>query len=272
MRLETPRQRRRRRALQAPFPQEWRDLLADRVAHWCFLDDTERERLEALVKAFLVEKEFEGAGGLTVAEDVRVTIAAQACLLLLGLDGDYYRDVHSIIVYPSTVMRRGPQGSAVLPGAVTEEPAALLGEARLHGPMVIVWDQALAQARHPERGHNVVYHEFAHKIDMADGAADGTPPQRDRAAHRRWAEVVSREFTLLRQRAEAGRPTLLDAYGAANPVEFFAVATEAFFDLPVSLQSQHPDLYGVLAEFYHQDPASRVRRCPPEALRPRGEG
>jgi Mlc titration factor MtfA (ptsG expression regulator) len=266
VRLEFPKARRRRRAQETPFPSAWRALLTDRVAHWCFLGDAERERLEDLIKVFLVDKEFEGAGGLVVAEDVRVTIAAQACLLLLGLDHDYYRDVHSIIVYPSTVVRRGPHGSAVLPGAVTEQPTALLGEARLHGPMVIVWDQALAQARYPERGHNVVYHEFAHKIDMADGTADGAPPLPGPAARRRWGEVLEREFAGLRERAEEGRPSLLDAYGATNPAEFFAVATESFFDLPVPLQQQHPDLYAMLAEFYRQDPALRVRRCGPPAV------
>lgn len=264
MRLQTPRQRRRRKALEAPFAPEWRALLADRVAHWCFLDDVERERLEALIKAFLVDKAFEGAGGMKLSEDVRVTIAAQACLLVLGLDHDYYRDVHSIIVYPSTVVRRGPQASAVLGGAVTEDPAFLAGEARLHGPMVIVWDQALAQARYPGRGHNVVYHEFAHKIDMADGAADGTPPWQDRSARARMGVVLAREFSALRQRAADGFPDLLDTYGAVSAVEFFAVATEAFFDMPVSLQAQHPELYEVLAGFFRQDPAGRVRRCPPE--------
>ena len=263
MRLEFPRQRRRRRAREAPFPEPWRVLLTDRVAHWCFLDDGERARLEDLIKVFLIDKEFEGAGGLQVAEDVKVTIAAQACLLLLGLDRDYYRDVHSIIVYPSAVVRRGPHGSAVLPGAVTEAPVPLLGEARLHGPVIIVWDQALAQARHPERGHNLVYHEFAHKIDMMDGSADGTPPLLTQSSYRQAVEVLTREFEALRKRATEGLPTLLDAYGAVNSAEFFAVATEYFFDLPLQLQHQHPDLYAVLAEFYRQDPASRVRRCGP---------
>ena len=262
MRLETPRQRRRRKALAAPFSGAWRALLNDRVAHWCFLDDVERERLEALIKVFLVDRAFEGAGGMAVTEEVKVTIAAQACLLLLGLDHDYYRDVHSIIVYPSTVVRRGPQASAVLAGAVTEDPAVLAGEARLHGPMVIVWDQAVSQARYPGRGHNVVYHEFAHKIDMADGAADGTPPWQDAAARLRLREVLAREFTALRQREAEGVPDLLDTYGAVSAVEFFAVATEAFFDMPVSLQTQHPELYEVLAGFFRQDPAGRVRRCP----------
>ncbi len=266
VRFEFPRQRRRRKAREAPFPESWRALLTERVAHWCFLDDEERARLEDLIKVFLVDKEFEGAGGLEVAEDVKVTIAAQACLLLLGLDRDYYRDVHSIIVYPSTVVRRGVHGSAILPGAVTEAPVHLLGEARLHGPVLIVWDQALAQARHPERGHNVVYHEFAHKIDMVDGSADGTPPQLDRSSHRRAVEVLTRELEVLRKRAAEGRPTLLDTYGAVNAAEFFAVATEYFFDLPIPLQQQHPELYRVLAAFYRQDPAARVRRCRPGTL------
>ena len=190
------------------------------------------------------------------------SISIGAALLGLEDGGYYYRDVHSIIVYPSTVVRRGPQASGVLAGAVTEEPAALAGEARLHGPMVIVWDQALAQARYPGRGHNVVYHEFAHKIDMADGAVDGRPAQRDGSASRRLAEVLAREFAALREGADEGRPTLLDTYGAVSAVEFFAVVTEAFFDMPMLLQAQHPDLYAVLAEFYRQDPAARVRRCP----------
>jgi Mlc titration factor MtfA (ptsG expression regulator) len=268
VRFEMPRQRRRRRAREASFPEAWRTLLTERVAHWCYLDDVERAHLEDLIKVFLVDKEFEGAGGLAVADDVKVTIAAQACLLLLGLDRDYYRDVHSIIVYPSTVVRRGPQGSAVLPGAVTEAPMPLLGEARLHGPVLIVWDQALAQARHPERGHNVVYHEFAHKIDMMYGPADGTPPGPDRFSSRRWGEVLTREFEALRQRTDEGKPTLLDTYGAVNAAEFFAVATEYFFDLPVPLQRECPDLYAVLSEFYRQDPAARVRRCGPPAVEP----
>jgi hypothetical protein len=261
VRLESRRQRRRRKALAAPFPEAWRALLDDRVAHWRFLDDAERERLEGFIKVFLAEKAFEGPGGMAVTEEVEVAIAAQACLLLLGLDHDYYRDVHSIIVYPSTVVRRGPQPSAVLPGAVTEEPTVLAGEARLHGPMVIVWDQAAAQARLPGTGRNVVYHEFAHKIDMADGAADGSPPWLG-SARQRLAGVLAREFAWLRGRSEAGLPTPLDSYGATSAVEFFAVATEAFFDSPVVLQESHPDLYAALAEFYRQDPAARVRRCP----------
>ena len=178
---------------------------------------------------------------------------------MLGVDGDYYRDVHSIIVYPSTVVRRGPQASPLLPGAVTEEPTVLAGEARLHGPVVIVWDQAQEQAREPGSGRNVVYHEFAHKIDMADGSADGVPAWGDRAGRQHLAGVLAGEFARLRAAVAAGLPVALDAYGATNAVEFFAVATEGFFDRPVPLQAEHPDLYAALAAFYRQDPAARVR-------------
>ncbi|MBM3695989.1 MAG: zinc-dependent peptidase [Actinobacteria bacterium] len=262
MRLETPRQRRRRKAREAPFPPAWRALLSGSVVQWRYLDAAERARLEDLIKVFLVDKEFEGAGGMRVTDEVRVNIAAQACLLVLGLDDPryYYRDVHSIIVYPSSVRPTGPQPSPLLDGAVTAAPAPLAGQARLHGPMVIVWDQAAAQARFPGTGRNVVHHEFAHKIDMADGAVDGSPRHRDLSAGRHLDEVLAREFARLRRRSEEGEPTLLDSYGGQSAVEFFAVATEAFFDVPVPLQEQCPELYGALAGFYGQDPAARVRR------------
>lgn len=211
-----------------------------------------------LIRLFLADHEFEGAGGMELTDEVKVTIAAQACLLLLGLDPEGFDDVTSIIVYPSTVLRTGVFASPVLAGAVTDSPVPLLGEARPRGPVVIVWDRALAQARHPGRGHNVVFHEFAHKIDMADGSADGTPRLPDRAAYERWVEVCTRELDLVRRSAAAGEPTLLRDYAGTNPAEFFAVATEVFFDRPVALLGGRPELYGVLREFYRQDPAARV--------------
>jgi Mlc titration factor MtfA (ptsG expression regulator) len=252
---------RRRAALRKPFPEEWRSVVSARLAHWQYLDEAERERLEVLIRLFLVDHEFEAARGMELGDDVRLTIAAQACLLLVGLDRDGFRDVSSIIVYPSTVVRTGVFASPVLAGAVTDAPVPLLGEARPRGPVLIVWDQALAQARHPGRGHNVVFHEFAHKIDMADGSADGTPRMPDRASYRRWVEVCTRELDLVRRAAGAGEPTLLRDYAGTNPAEFFAVATEVFFDRPVAMEGERPDLYDVLREFYRQDPAARVRRA-----------
>jgi Mlc titration factor MtfA (ptsG expression regulator) len=125
--------------------------------------------------------------------------------------------------------------------------------------VILVWDAVKRTGRHPESGHNVVYHEFAHKLDMLDGRADGTPPLAERSEIQRWSQVCSREFLALREQGARGKESLLDAYGATNEAEFFAVATEYFFDQPVALRSRHLDLYGVLQAFYKQDPAARVR-------------
>jgi len=128
---------------------------------------------------------------------------------------------------------------------------------------VLVWDAVLHGARHPEQGHNVVYHEFAHKLDMLDGAADGTPPLADSDQFAEWVAVCTREFLRLRALAGKGHKTFLDAYGATNEAEFFAVATEEFFDRPVALNAHAPDLYHVLSSYYRQDPAERVNRLRP---------
>ena len=209
----------------------------------------------------MAEKHWEGCGGLVLDDEIRVVIAGHACLLVLALPHELYRNVQTILVYPSTVVvPPRPLGAfevarSPLPGATP-----VVGQALHAGPVVLVWDAIVRAARHPERGHNVVYHEFAHKLDMLDGSADGTPPLRDRAEYRRWVEICSREYLALRQRAERGLPTFLDAYGATNEAEFFAVATEQFFDAGPQLRTHHPDLYAVLAGFYRQDPAARSER------------
>ncbi|MDA8083814.1 MAG: zinc-dependent peptidase [Nitrospiraceae bacterium] len=229
------------------------------VAHYCVLDDADRSELKAIMQVFLEEKQWEGCGGLDLTDEIRVTIAAQACLLQLGLPHDYYRNVQSILVYPSTVVppehRPGIFEHVDGPVAV---PVPILGQAFAQGPVILVWDAVLHGARHPEQGHNVVYHEFAHKLDMLDGVADGTPLLADRDQFAEWVAVCSFEFLRLRRLAEEGHKTFLDAYGATNEAEFFAVATEEFFDRPIDLRKQVPDLYRVLSAFYRQDPAGRA--------------
>jgi Mlc titration factor MtfA (ptsG expression regulator) len=250
-----------RHALAQPFPPRWRTLLADRLRWWRELDADERSRLEDLVRIFLATKSFEGAAGFDPGEDVTVTIAAEASLLVLGLGHEWYRDVGAVIVYPSTAVRTGRH---VLDGGVERRgPVALSGEAVLHGPVMVVWDAALAAARHPERGHNVVHHEFAHKLDMADGAADGMPPVGSRDREREWRDIMDRVLARLR----AGAQIVLDPYGATNQAELFAVATEAFFEVPGRLAAGLPEVYELLASFYRQDPAARRAR----ASRPRSQ-
>ena len=253
--------RRRKKLTQAPFPSLWEDIIRDNVAHYCILEDAQRAHLRALIQVFIAEKNWEGAGGLELTDEIRVTISAQACLLLLGLPHNYYRNVESIIVYPSTVVppKRKPGffENTFAPVAL-EHP--IIGQAFQQGPLIIIWDAALRGGRHPESGHNVIYHEFAHKLDMLDGAADGTPPLRNRAEYRDWILTCSREYLRLKHDTEKGKKSFLNAYGATNEAEFFAVATEQFFDQPCLMIEQAPDLYRVLQEYYRQDPSERVSR------------
>ncbi len=255
------RNRRREELRNHPFPREWEAFVRTNVAHYAMLDETERSELRATMQVVLEEKDWQGCGGLELTDEIRVTIAAQACLLLLGLPHDYFRNVETILVYPSTVVPperqlgffehvTGPVDSAV----------PLLGQAFSQGPVILVWDAVLRTARHPEQGHNVVYHEFAHKLDMLDGTADGTPPLTSREQLTEWVTVCSREFLRLRHLAETGHPTFLDTYATKNEAEFFAVATEEFFDRPLTLQQHAPDLYRVLRDYYRQDPVERVKR------------
>lgn len=253
--------RRRKKLTQAPFPPAWEDILHRNVGHYSFLDDDERAHLRALIQVFIAEKHWEGAGGLELTDEIRVTISAQACLLLLGLPHDYYKNVESIIVYPSTVVvperRPGFFENTIEP---VDPAQAIIGQAFHQGPVIIVWDAALHGSRHPESGNNVIYHEFAHKLDMLDGMADGTPPLKDRSEFRDWVQTCTQEYLRLKNRTEKGQRSFLDDYAATNEAEFFAVATEHFFDQPRLMIKHAPDLYRVLKHYYCQDPAERAVR------------
>lgn len=257
--------KRRKKIREMPFPSAWENILRRNVAHYSLLNADERSELHALIQVFLIEKNWEGAGGLKLNDEIRVTISAQACLLLLGLPHNYYQNVETIIVYPSTVIPppRKP-GFFEVPLEPVEIGQPIIGQAFRQGPVIIIWDAALQGSRHPELGHNVIYHEFAHKLDMLDGAADGTPPLHDRAEYRDWVKTCSHEYLRLRRDIENGKKSFLDAYAATSEAEFFAVATEQFFDQPHLLIKHSPELYRVLKEYYRQDPVSRLKHadCP----------
>ncbi|MFO0628884.1 MAG: M90 family metallopeptidase [Polyangiales bacterium] len=174
--------RRRRTLLETPFPAAWEAIARRNVAHWALLDDGERSRLRDLMQVFIAEKHWEGCGGLEMTDEVRVTVAAEACLLLLGREHDLFDDVGSILVYPSTVFAAERRAGVFERGAlVVDAPEALLGEAHKGGPVILAWDAVRRGARDPDDGRSVVIHEFAHKIDMVDGGVDGTPPLPDGA-------------------------------------------------------------------------------------------
>lgn len=253
--IPSRRARRRRRALDEPFPDSWRRAIERRWTTWGLLSPDERSRLEQLVKVFVAETRWEAAQGFLVTDEMRVVIAAQACLLVLELGIDSYRHVASIIVHPRTVVLRGQRRMAG--GMMSDAPFAISGQAHHRGPVLLAWSTAAFEARHPERGHNVVLHEFAHQLDMLDGTVDGTPPLTDPAERQRWIDVCTVEFERLRR----GEEGIMRDYGAVDPGEFFAVATETFFTRPVDLLVQKAELYDVLRNFYRQDPAERVNRA-----------
>ncbi|MET0284783.1 MAG: M90 family metallopeptidase [Polyangiales bacterium] len=252
------RERQRDKLLQEPFQEAWERALQRNVKHYLRLPDEQRKELRDLVQVFVAEKNWEGCGGLELTDEMKVTIAAQACLLVLARPHKLYDDVESIFVYPSAVMRPKQEQGVFIRSRelVAPGPTALLGEAHVRGPVILAWDRVLRDGKNPTDGHNLVYHEFAHKLDMEDGSPDGTPELATRAEVERWRDVCERSFLTLRKRIERGEHTFLDAYGATNEAEFFAVATEHFFDQPRELKRVDPDLYAILSGFYHQDPAS----------------
>ncbi len=251
-----------------PVPAHWDGYLDDNVALAWGLDPALRQELLARVAAFIGETSWEGCGGLELTEEMQVTIAAQACLLTLGRADDLFTDVDTILVYPSTLVRPPrPLGLFEQPRTPVGHGMTVIGEAVLRGPVVLAWDAVLAGGRGLAPG-NVVLHELAHKLDMATGQIDGTPPLARRAERARWAEVCTRVYDLHRARVDAGWPTAMDAYGATNEAEFFAVATETYFLRPVALAWEHPDLYHLLADFYRPVPGhGDGDRAPFQSLR-----
>lgn len=248
----------RLRLRRAGLPPTGAQIIARHLAVWPLLDDTEQQRLLQIADELLARKRWEAARGFDLDDTVRVVIAAQAALLVLGLGTDQYRQVSGIIVHRSTLVTTGVRPGPSL-GTVSADPQAVLGLAQdRRGPVVLAWDQALAGAHRDEPGHNLVLHEFAHKLDMLDGSIDGTPLV-PRALRAEWVRVCTAVYDDL----VAGRPRPpMRWYGATNPGEFFAVATEVFFEQSGELAAYEPELYDVLARFYRQDPATRQSRTP----------
>ena len=207
------------------------------------------------MQVFLSDKTFEGCGGLEITEEIRVTIAAQACMLLLGRETKVYPKLKTVLVYPHTYQggQKGMFGG-------DNGDSARLGESWDCGVVVLSWDSVKGGARNFEDGHNVTFHEFAHQLDQEDGAADGAPILRERTAYATWAHVFNHEYKALVGLTRRGKKDTMDRYGATNPAEFFAVATETFFEKPRQLKAKHPELYEELQYYYKVDPLDWVEQ------------
>jgi Mlc titration factor MtfA (ptsG expression regulator) len=245
---------RRERLARRPFPAEWRAILRARVPLARRLPADLQRQLKERIQVFVHENSFVGCDGLAVTDEMRVTVAAHACLLLLNRPGRHFSRLTQILVYPGpfvvTRERRDPLG------LVREESRVHLGESSTQGQVVLSWPDVLAGAADPDDGHNVALHEFAHQLDQEKGFANGAPDLVDARRYGPWSRVLGREFALLREALARGEAPLIPPYAATDPAEFFAVCTETFFERPVELAATHPELYGELSRYFRVDPRS----------------
>ncbi len=245
---------RRRQLRSRRLPDSWREHLERTLPVYRTLPQELRLRLDGLVQQFVAEKDFVGCRGLDVTQEMKLTIAAQACLLVVNRPARLYDELYSVLVYPAAFI--APEEHHDEAGVVHRHQRVLSGQTWDTHRVILSWDDVQASAAARAEGFNVVYHEFAHYLDAEDGGVNGAPLLGDARHYERWAGVMSAEFRKLRDAAARGERTLLDPYGAEDPGEFFAVATEAFFELPAALRAEHPALYDELKRYYRLDPAS----------------
>jgi Mlc titration factor MtfA (ptsG expression regulator) len=242
----------RKRALRdKPFPSVWLNILKSSLPIYESLPQEEQARLQYLMKVFIDQKDFYGCAGLTITEEMKVMIAAEACLLLINKGGSVYPKLTAILVYPSAFRVERDEHQA--DGTVASSEHGLLGESWGNGRVILSWDDVEKGVGDFTDGHNVVLHEFAHQLDAESGSTNGAPPLR-RNSYKSWAAVFSEHFEDLTLRSIKGHTTVMDEYGTTNPAEFFAVATETFFEKPEQLHKRRPELYEELKTYYQVDP------------------
>lgn len=251
-----------RRVLAQPMPAAWDAILRRNIPVYPRMPADLQAQLRRLVQQFLHQKKFVGCEGLEIDDEVRVTIAGQACLLLLNRPSRVYPRLHAVLVYPSAFIV--PRNQVDEAGVVTEARQDLLGESWEDGRVVLSWDHVQRGAHDWTDGQNVVLHEFAHQLDSESGHNNGAPYLGSRSSYRNWADVLSRDFAGLRADAAYGQPTVMDHYGANSPAEFFAVATETFFEKPYQMAERHGELFSEFLKYYRVDP--REWLTPPEPV------
>jgi MtfA peptidase len=240
------------RALARPLPAGALEVLERNLPVYAQMPPELREQLQRLVRQFLHQKKFVGCAGLEVTDEMRVTIAGLACLLLLNRPSRVYPALDAILLYPSAFVV--PHRAVGPGGVVTDDEWDLEGESWDDGRVLLAWDQVLRGAADWSDGQNVVLHEFAHQLDSEAGGPNGAPFLGDPERYRSWSKVLARDYAALRHQAREQRHGVLDPYGASDPAEFFAVATETFFEKPHLMAARHADLYAQLAQYYRVDP------------------
>ena len=236
----------REKLLAQPFPNGWDAYLEGNIAFFRKLSAGEQARLRNIVRVMVAEKSWEGCHDLQLTDEMKVTIAGQAGLMLLGIDHSYFDRVPTILVYPS--------GFRIPRDRFREGSDGVIGEAVYHGPVILAWDEVLPQGRHPSLGESVVIHEFAHQLDFLDGYAGGTPEIPDAKQAEHWEEVMASAYANHLHDLQTGRETLLGEYAGSNRTEFFAVVSERYFMTPKLCKRSYPDLYDLLLSYYRVEP------------------
>lgn len=244
----------RQRLMRQPFPAAWRKILKQRMPFYWALPTDLQLQLKQHMQVFIAEKQFIGCAGVQVTDEMRVTIAAQACLLLLNRPNYYYPKLKQILIYPSAFIVKEPQRDGA--GVLHQQQRVLSGESWGLGKVILSWPDTKQGAANPHDGRNVVIHEFAHQLDQEKGMATGAPLLERSSDYQQWSTVLAAEFRQLQHQVAIGESSLFDAYGATNPAEFFAVVSEVFFEQPEALFSQHQKLYQQLSHFYRINPLS----------------
>jgi len=235
-----------------PFKKQWRKIIQQRMPYFKQMPADLQLQLKQHIQVFLAEKTFVGCNGVKINDEIRITVAAQACLLLLNRKTNYYPKLQTILVYPRAFVKE--QQVTNKDGVQHLQKMALAGESWDFGKVVLSWQDTLDGAQIPDDGRNVVIHEFAHQLDQENGKANGAPILDKGQNYKCWSEVFSAQFKLLQRQAQTGTPSLFDYYGATEPAEFFAVVSEVFFEKAKQFHHEHPKLYQQLTQYYQVDP------------------
>jgi len=235
-----------------PFKKQWHKIIQQRIPYFRQMPADLQLQLKQHIQVFLFEKEFVGCNGVEINDDIRITIAAQACLLLLNRKTNYYPKLQTILVYPRAFIKA--QTKQNIGGVQYTQKQILLGESWDIGKVVLSWEDTVHGAEIVNDGQNVVIHEFAHQLDQENGRANGAPILGRGQSYQSWSKIFTEQFELLKKKAAMGTPSLFDYYGASEPAEFFAVASEVFFEKAQQFSNEYPILYRQFTQYYKVDP------------------
>lgn len=242
----------RKRIKNHPFPPLWNSIIENNLPIYPYLSPNERRRLQGHIQVFLTEKQFIGCNGLQVTEEMRVIIAAVACLILLNERGKYFPKLRSILIYPTAYFAK--ETTVTGKYVVEEKPVVRLGESWSKDQLILSWQHIKQDTQNWKDGQNIILHEFAHQLDQEEGKVEGVPILKSNSDYSNWSKVMTQEYKQLCEDVEQGRRTVIDSYGATRPAEFFSVVTETFFEKPQQLLKKHPELYNLLQNYYQLDP------------------